>query len=173
MRLTNIVNQCNLSGRSLGGCPVFFEIYVKDSRLAKIPNEQAREFSLAAAKIAVDTHCTDVVVLDLQGMSPATDFFVVATGRSGRQRRTVCDDVSLAAREQGFPKYGRAGYEQAKWILLDFVDVVFHIFDEESREYYDLENLWPDAKQLDVPQASEPSEDNTEPATQDFEDLSD
>ncbi|MCP4455781.1 MAG: ribosome silencing factor [Planctomycetes bacterium] len=133
--------------------------------MAEKPNEQAREFSLAAAKIALDTHCTDVVVLDLQGMSPATDFFVVATGTSNRQMRTVCDEVSQAAREQGFPKYGRAGYEEAKWILLDFVDVVFHVFDEESREYYDLENLWPDAEQL--------RPENTEPATQDSEDLSD
>jgi len=134
--------------------------------LTKKPNEQAREFSLAAAKVALDTHCTDVVVLDLQGMSPATDFFVVATGTSNRQMRTVCDDVSQAARERGFRKYGRAGYEQAKWILLDFVDVVFHVFDEESRAYYDLENLWPDAKSLDVPQATEPetldSEDTEE-----------
>jgi ribosome-associated protein len=166
MRLTHIVNQCNLSGRSLGGCPVFFEIYVKDSRLAKIPNEQARVFSLAAAKIAQETRCTDVVVLDLQGMSPATDFFVVATGTSSRQMRTACDEVSQVAREQGFQKYGRAGYEEAKWILLDFVDVVFHVFNEESRAYYDLENLWPDAEQLDVPP-------HTEPETPDSEDISD
>ena len=134
--------------------------------MTKKPNEQARAFSLAAAKIAVDTRCTDVVVLDLQGMSPATDFFVLATGTSNRQMRTVCDDVSQAAREQGFSKYGRAGYEQAKWILLDFVEVVFHVFDEESRAYYDLENLWPDAVQLDVPPYTEPetpdSEDKTE-----------
>ncbi len=141
--------------------------------MTKKPNEQARLFSLAAAKIAQETHCTDVVVLDLQGMSPATDFFVVATGTSSRQMRTACDEVSQVAREQGFQKYGRAGYEEAKWILLDFVDVVFHVFNEESRAYYDLENLWPDAEQLDASQASELSTDDTEPATQDSEDISD
>jgi ribosome-associated protein len=134
---------------------------VKESRLTKKPNEQAREFSLAAAKIAQDTHCTDVVVLDLQGISPATDFFVVATGTSNRQMRTVCDDVSKAARERGFRKYGRAGYEEAKWILLDFVDVVFHVFNEESREYYDLENLWPDATLLHVPCEAKPGIQDT------------
>lgn len=162
MRLTKLVNQCNLSGRSLGGCPVFFETYVKDSRLTKKPNEQARVFSLGAAKIAQETHCIDVVVLDLQGMSPATDFFVVATGTSSRQMRTVCDEVSQEAREQGFQKYGRAGYEQAKWILLDFVDVVFHVFDEEARAYYDLENLWPDAQQLDLLPYIEPETPDSE-----------
>jgi ribosome-associated protein len=162
MRLTKLVNQCNLSGRSLGGCPVFFVTNVKDSRLTKKPNEQARVFSLAAAKIAQETHCTDVVVLDLQGMSPATDFFVVATGTSSRQMRTVCDEVSQGAREQGFHKYGRAGYEQAKWILIDFVDVVFHVFDEEARAYYDLENLWPDAQQLDLLPYIEPETPDSE-----------
>lgn len=134
------------------------------------PNEQARAFSLAAAKIAAETHCTDVVVLDLQGLSPATDFFVLATGTSARQMRTVCDDVSHAGREQGFEKYGRAGYDQARWILLDFVDVVFHVFDEESREYYDLENLWPDAKRIDTLPASGPGAEETESETQDSED---
>ena len=117
---------------------------------------------MAAAKIAQETHCTDVVVLDLQGMSPATDFFVVATGTSNRQMRTVCDEVSQVARDLEFHKYGSAGYEQAKWILLDFVDVVFHVFDEESRAYYDLENLWPDAIQIDVPPYIEPGTPNSE-----------
>ena len=130
--------------------------------MAKKPNEQAREFCLVAAKIALDTHCTDVKVLDLQGMSPATDFFVVATGTSNRQMRTVCDEISQAARDLGFHKYGSAGYEQAKWILLDFVDVVFHVFDEESRTYYDLENLWPDAIQIDVPPYIEPETPDSE-----------
>jgi len=130
--------------------------------LTKKPNEQARVFSLGAAKIAQETHCIDVVVLDLQGMSPATDFFVVATGTSSRQMRTVCDEVSQEAREQGFQKYGRAGYEQAKWILLDFVDVVFHVFDEEARAYYDLENLWPDAQQLDLLPYIEPETPDSE-----------
>ena len=130
--------------------------------MVKKENEQARAFSLAAAKIAQETHCTDVVVLDLQGMSPATDFFVLATGTSNRQMRTVCDDVSQAARDQGFKKYGSAGYEQAKWILLDFVDVVFHVFDEDARVYYDLENLWPDAIQLEVPPYIEPETPDSE-----------
>lgn len=120
-------------------------------------NEQARAFSLDAAKIAQSLHCTDVVVLDLQGSSPATDFFVICTGTSSRQMRTVCDEISQCAREQGAKRYGRAGYDEAKWILLDFVDVVVHVFDEEARAYYDLENLWPDAVCLDIPQAEQQS----------------
>jgi ribosome-associated protein len=88
------------------------------------------------------------MVLDLKGKSPATDYFVIATGTSDRQMRAVADEICDEAKEQGQQRFGRAGYEQARWILLDFVDVVIHIFDAEYREYYDLELLWGDARQL-------------------------
>jgi len=112
-------------------------------------NKQAREFALAAARVADSRHCTDIVVLDLTGMSPATDYFVIATGTSDRQMRTVADEISEAGRNQGFQRFGRAGYEQARWILLDFVTVVVHVFDSEYRDYYDLELLWGDAEKID------------------------
>ena len=115
----------------------------------KKPNKKAKEFALAAARIANDRHCRDIVVLDLRGLSPATDYFVIATGTSERQMRTVADEVSEAAREQGMQRFGRAGYEQARWILLDFVDIVVHIFSSESRGYYDLELLWGDAERIE------------------------
>jgi len=108
----------------------------------------AKAFALAAAKVAAERHCSDITVLDLRGKSPATDYFVIATGTSNRQMRTVADEICEAAREQGLQRFGRAGYEQARWILLDFVDVVIHIFDSEYRDYYDLELLWGDAKKM-------------------------
>jgi len=112
-------------------------------------NTQARKFAVAAAGLAKGRHCRDIVVLDLVGISPATDYFVIATGTSDRQMRTVADEICKAAREYGLQRFGLAGYEQAKWILLDFIDVVVHIFDEEYRNYYDLELLWGDAKRLE------------------------
>ena len=112
-------------------------------------NSSAGEFALAAARIAESRHSTNVIVLDLRGISPATDYYVIATGTSDRQMRTVADEISTAGREQGFPRFGRAGYDQARWILLDFVEVVVHIFDSEGRDYYDLELLWGDAKKID------------------------
>jgi ribosome-associated protein len=117
--------------------------------LAEKGNAEAREFARAAAKIADSRHCTDIVVLDLRGLSPATDYFVIATGTSDRQMRTVADEISEAARGLGFKRFGRAGYEQARWILLDFIDVVVHLFDSEYRDYYDLELLWGDAERID------------------------
>ena len=112
-------------------------------------NARARAFAVAAAQIADSRHCTDIVVLDLRGMSPATDYFVIATGTSDRQMRTVADEICEAARGEGMQRFGRAGYDQARWILLDYVDVVIHLFDNEYRDYYDLELLWGDAERID------------------------
>jgi ribosome-associated protein len=110
--------------------------------------EKTRDFAMKAARIARDRHCDDIIVLDLQGMSPATDYFVIATGTSDRQMRTVADEISDEARQHGIARFGRAGYEQGRWILLDYVDVVVHLFDQEYRQYYDLELLWGDAEKL-------------------------
>jgi len=118
--------------------------------LAKRQVSTAKKFALAAANIAASRHCSDITVLDLKGKSPATDYFVIVTGTSDRQMKTVADEISDEARKQGMERFGRAGYEQARWILLDFVDVVIHIFDSEYRDYYDLELLWGDAKRLKI-----------------------
>jgi ribosome-associated protein len=108
------------------------------------------QLALSAARIARDRHCTDIMVLDLTGISPATNYFVIATGTSDRQSRTIADEISLEAKKQGHQRFGIAGYEHGQWILLDFVTVVVHIFDAEHRDYYNLEMLWGDAKRLTI-----------------------
>ena len=109
-----------------------------------------KQLALAAANIARDRNCTDITVLDLTGISPATNFFVIATSTSDRQARTVADEISKEARQQGHQRFGIAGYSKGHWILLDYVTVVVHIFDPEQRDYYNLEMLWGDAKQLTI-----------------------
>ena len=123
---------------------------VKAKTRKKKVTDPARSFALSAAKVAAGRHCSDIVVLDLRSKSPATDYFVIATGTSDRQMRTVADEICQAAKEQHIQRFGRAGYEQARCILLDFVDVVIHIFDGEYRNYYDLELLWGDAERLTI-----------------------
>ena len=113
-------------------------------------DKKAKQFALVAAKLAGERHCTDIVVMDLTGVSPATDYFVIATGTSDRQIRAVADEICQEAKAQNVQRFGRAGYEQARWILLDFVDVVIHLFDAEYRDYYDLELLWGDAERLTI-----------------------
>ncbi len=123
----------------------------KKERNVKTPRGKtaiSKRFALKAARLAVERHCTDVVVLELKGISPVTDYFVIATGTSNRQMRTVADEIKEISGKYKFSLFGRAGYEQARWILLDFVDVVVHIFDSEYRSYYDLELLWGDARKL-------------------------
>ena len=107
-----------------------------------------KELALTAARIAHERHCTDIVVLDLTGISPATNYYVIATGTSDRQSRTVAEEISEEAKKQGHQRFGIAGYDKGQWILLDFVTVVVHIFDEERRDYYNLEMLWGDGKKL-------------------------
>ena len=119
-----------------------------DRRRKEKSSNGTRAFAVAAARVADGRHCSDIVVLDLKGKSPATDYFVIATGTSDRQMRAVADEICEAAKKQGLQRFGRAGYEQARWILLDFIDVVIHIFDSEYRDYYDLELLWGDAEKL-------------------------
>jgi ribosome-associated protein len=108
----------------------------------------AKKFAIDAADIARERHCSDITVLDLRNLSPATDYFVIATGTSDRQMRAIADEIIDAGQEVDIQVFGKAGYDQAKWILLDFVDVVIHLFNEQFREYYNLEMLWGDAEKL-------------------------
>jgi len=109
----------------------------------------ARTLAVEAARLASDSHCEDVVVLDLRGISPVTDYFVVATGASGRQMRSVADDVATYGRSIGQPAWHKAGMDSAQWVLLDFVDVVVHLFDQQARGYYDLELMWGEAPHVE------------------------
>ena len=111
--------------------------------------QAAKDFAIAAARMAADTRCVDVVVLDVSGVSPITDFLVIGTGTSARQMRSVCDDIEELAKPIGFKPLTRAGHDGATWILTDFVNVVVHIFSAEARGYYDLDNLWGDGVRVE------------------------
>jgi ribosome-associated protein len=104
--------------------------------------DTARKLATACARIAQDSNATDVVVMDLRGVSPITDYFVICTGSSSRQMRTVAQQVGEYGKSVDQPAWQVAGLEGGDWIVLDFVDVVVHIFDEQHRKYYDLELIW-------------------------------
>ena len=109
----------------------------------------AEQLAINVARCAALRNCEDVVILDLRKLSPVTDFFVLCTGTSDRQIRAVADDIDEHAEDLGHKRLGWAGREVAQWILLDYFDVVVHIFDAERRSYYDLEMLWGDAQRVD------------------------
>jgi ribosome-associated protein len=110
----------------------------------------AKKFAIEAAKIAIERNCKDVVILNLKGKSPATDYFLIATGTSDRQICSVADEIIEFGHKHKLRPFGKAGMEQGKWVLLDFVDVVIHLFSEEFRQYYDLELLWGDAEKVKI-----------------------
>ena len=114
-----------------------------------MPNRSAVQFAIELARIAHDNKSEDVIALDLRGISPVTDFVLICTGTSDRQMRAVADIVVEYGKKVGERPLGFSGYESAAWILLDYVDVVFHIFAKVYREYYDLELLWGDAPRLE------------------------
>jgi ribosome-associated protein len=113
-------------------------------------NRKAKAFAIVSAKLAGDRHCTDIVVLDLRKVAEMTDFFVILTGTSDRQMRSVAEEIADYGKKHGFSLFGRAGFEQGSWVLLDFIDVVVHVFNSHAREYYDLEMLWGDAKRVKI-----------------------
>ena len=114
-----------------------------------VPETSAYQLAIELARIAHDNKAEGVVVLDLRGISPVTDFTVIATGTSDRQIRAVADRAAEYGTRIGERPYGASGHENARWILIDFVNVVFHVFAKSYRDYYDLELLWGDAPRLD------------------------
>jgi ribosome-associated protein len=120
------------------------------SPASSAPPTTARQFALDAARLAANTHCHDVIILDVSGVSPVCDYFVIATGTSSRQMRSVADEISELGRTQNFPSISTSGPNSDSWMLIDCVDVIIHLFSGTARSYYDLENLWGDAKRLDI-----------------------
>lgn len=105
-------------------------------------SRNAHQFAIELGRIAHDSKSEDVVVLDLRGISAVTDYVVISTGTSERQMRALADQVVEYAKKLGEKPYGLAGHENSVWVLVDFVDVVFHVFGKASRAFYDLELLW-------------------------------
>ena len=116
--------------------------------------EAARTLALTAARVADESRGTDVRVLDLRGITDQFDYFVIATGASRRQLHAIADEIEKVVKaELHDRKRGGEGYEEGRWIVLDYGDVVVHLFDAEARAYWDIEQLWSDARQVAVPAA--------------------
>ena len=109
----------------------------------------SREVAIAAAQAAADKQATDIVVLDVSAIIVITDHFVICTASTQRQIKTVIEAVEEALRGLGVRPMRREGEADAGWWLLDYVDVVVHVFGEEERAYYDLERLWSDAPKVE------------------------
>ncbi len=124
------------------------------SLAAHVPPEQierSRELALAAVKAAAENRGQDIILLDLTSQTALFDFFVIASGSSRRQLSAMGTEIDRVLKhELGEQRMSAAGYDESRWIVLDYGSIVVHLFDEETREYYDLESLWADGKPVDI-----------------------
>lgn len=119
-------------------------------RLVRTPTTlSSLERASICARVASDNKARDVIVLDMRGITPLYDFFVLATGQSRRQIHTIAEETDAALHARGDARIGIEGYEASKWVVQDYGDVVVHVFDATTREYYALEELWADAPRVD------------------------
>ena len=109
----------------------------------------SRAFAIEAARLADDRHCSDITILELAERTPVANHFVICTGTSSQQIRSVASEIATLAKEHKWNVFGKAGLQQGRWAVVDLVDVVVHIFDSEYRQFYDLEMLWGDAPKID------------------------
>jgi ribosome-associated protein len=112
--------------------------------------DESREAALAAARAAASKQAERVAILDVRGLIVITDYFLICSGQTERQVRTIVEEVEKALRELERRPVRREGETEGRWVLLDYVDVVVHVFTDEEREYYDLERLWLDAPRVEV-----------------------
>ena len=111
---------------------------------------ESRPTAVAAAQAAAAKQAEDIAILDVRELIVITDYFVIASGSTERQVKTIVDEVERVLREVHEVKpVRREGESDARWVLLDYVDFVVHVFADEEREYYDLERLWADAPRVD------------------------
>ena len=106
------------------------------------------------ARIAVDAledkKAEDIHIIDISEVSTLADYFIIANGTNRSQIQTLADHVEEVLGRAGLPLKQTEGYESANWILMDYRDIVVHIFDKENRLFYDLDRIWRDGKQIDV-----------------------
>lgn len=107
------------------------------------------ELALQCARIGDDNKARDIVILDLRGITPIFDFFVLMTGASRRQLHTLAEETDAFLQGEGEKRYSIQGYQASRWIVQDYGDIVVHVFDQDSREYYALEDLWADAPRVE------------------------
>lgn len=104
----------------------------------------------AAVKAAAENRGQDITVLDLTGVTSLFDFFILITGGSRRQLSAIADEIERGLKSIGEKKLSVSGLEEGRWVVMDYGSIVIHLFDDETRSFYNLENLWADGKPVDV-----------------------
>jgi ribosome-associated protein len=115
-----------------------------------MPAMSAQEKAVVSTQAAADKKALDLVLLDMRGVSSITDYFLICSGGSNRQVQAIADAIDEQLGKHGIASLGVEGYREARWILMDYGDVIIHVFSQDRREFYDLERLWANAPKIDL-----------------------
>lgn len=107
-----------------------------------------RQLALLAAEVCDEKKAKEILVLDVRKITTISDYFIVCSTSNERQARAIADEMRVRMKGLGKREMGVEGIDDARWVLQDFGDIVLHIFHESQREFYDIEGLWADAKQV-------------------------
>ncbi|PHR30115.1 MAG: ribosome silencing factor [Desulfotalea sp.] len=113
-------------------------------------DKSGHDLAQVCAQTGLDTKAEDVVILDVRGLTTFTEYFVVMNGKSSRHVQALAEAIERKLRSKRVKSSTAEGLQEGMWVLLDFDDVVVHIFYNEQRQFYDIEGLWSEAKQLEV-----------------------
>ena len=116
---------------------------------------QSKEMARIAYHALSDKKGEDIKVIDITGISVLADYFIIANGNSDSQVNALVDNVEEELHKAGYPLRQREGQASGSWVLLDFGDIIVHVFDKDNRLFYDLERIWKDGKDITVEELSE------------------
>ena len=111
-------------------------------------NKEALEMAKLAIEALEDKKAEDIIIIDISEVSVLADYFIIAGGSNASQIQALCNNVDEKLGRAGHPSKQIEGYDTANWVLLDFGDIIVHIFDKENRLLYDLERIWRDGKSI-------------------------
>lgn len=115
----------------------------------------SHEKSLFCARLACDKKAENLVILELKGLSALADYFIICGGTSDRHVQAIASHIEISLKEKGFLALGIEGIREGKWVLLDYDDVIIHVFQEKERMFYDLESLWTECSRIPFLEAGE------------------
>ncbi|MBO4337386.1 MAG: ribosome silencing factor [Lachnospiraceae bacterium] len=111
-------------------------------------NLTSKDAAIAAVEALENKKAEEITIIDISTVSPIADYFIICNGNNRNQVQALSDHVEETLGRMGFDRRPIEGYDNANWILLDYHDVIIHIFDKENRSFYDLERIWRDGKQI-------------------------
>lgn len=119
-------------------------------------HSETRAFAIEAARLLADRHCEDVRLLDVRNLSQVCDFVLLGTGTSDRQMKSLGAELEDQGRQCGHTAFRANSDDATTWVVIDFVDLVVHLFEPDLRSYYDLDGLWGDAAEIQWTRDDEP-----------------